>query len=863
MVIPGSPPESEAERWLEAGASATLGRVRYVAERACGARCYSGQAEAEAEAAAGAAAGAGRRAWRARPLREELPLLRRRRQLFEAELARAATLNVSLWLDTNEMVRIPVSGSVQLVWPRLVTAVEPAGDEALLAGVGAAAARWLRVRNPSPAHPLRVHALLAPALALPAPALTTAPQCVSEECVYSEGTFALAEWRAPHGGVAALPEAGPGEGEGEGGIALTLAPRAVVDFRVDFAPAQPALYHAHFYLRNNLTVVEGVELAGRGAVPSFELAGRRAGAAAPLLLQSMRCAGLAGGRLLGRFRVRGGGGGRRGGGGRWTVRRTVVARNTGAVPLRLRGWRLAGAPCRARGFRLEPCAPLALAPNESRALTVAFRADCSLARVSAALTLRAGAGAAPAAFRLLAAVPARLLPACARQLPRPPWEPALRAAGALLVLAALALVLAAAALDAERLLRRARLARAPPRRPRARRSTCARWPARPRRRRPRAAARRRTPPAPDPHAERKAFELWRVEMLRRDSPRAPDGDEEGRPAGERDPPRAAEPADRAEPDADADAEDRDPRTSSEDDAASTTTTDSSSPPDEPEHPEPSEPAAASEPPPPRPSSPPPAPLRPRRDASPPARRSEPPARPRATPGKHHARKDKVSKRRGERPPAAPARPSPPHAEPRGPQAGAGAGAGCALRWGASWSSVVAAGAPPPAPPAAPAPARRRSPPPAPAPDHSLFYFNDAAHSLRPPAPPAPPAPAPDYAWRGPDRSPFAAPAPSPRDYLEEPSNLTNNAYGTIGSPWSGGGSGEERAWAWSAGGVRPPPGFGPRQPPPPPPPVPAPAPAPVRTYDPFHSLASIWAPGAFDWSVDRERRDPHPPPASQ
>ncbi|KAI8441208.1 hypothetical protein MSG28_009434 [Choristoneura fumiferana] len=289
MVIPGSPPESEAERWLEAGASATLGRVRYVAERACGARCYSGQAEAEAEAAAGAAAGAGRRAWRARPLREELPLLRRRRQLFEAELARAATLNVSLWLDTNEMVRIPVSGSVQLVWPRLVTAVEPAGDEALLAGVGAAAARWLRVRNPSPAHPLRVHALLAPALALPAPALTTAPQCVSEECVYSEGTFALAEWRAPHGGVAALPEAGPGEGEGEGGIALTLAPRAVVDFRVDFAPAQPALYHAHFYLRNNLTVVEGVELAGRGAVPSFELAGRRAGAAAPLLLQVDDC----------------------------------------------------------------------------------------------------------------------------------------------------------------------------------------------------------------------------------------------------------------------------------------------------------------------------------------------------------------------------------------------------------------------------------------------------------------------------------------------------------------------------------------------------------------------------------------------
>lgn len=63
--------------------------------------------------------------------------------------------------------------------------------------------------------------------------------------MYAEGAFTLAEWRAPHGGVAALPGAGPGEA----GLALSLAPRAVADLRVDFAPAHPALYHAYFYLR--------------------------------------------------------------------------------------------------------------------------------------------------------------------------------------------------------------------------------------------------------------------------------------------------------------------------------------------------------------------------------------------------------------------------------------------------------------------------------------------------------------------------------------------------------------------------------------------------------------------------------------
>lgn len=175
----------------------------------------------------------------------------------------------------------------------------------------------------------------------------------------------------------------------------------------------------------------------------------------------------------------------------------------------------------ARGFRLQPCAPMALAPNETRALRLAFAADYTLARVPAPLSVRAGD--ARLDFALRAAAPAALLRACAATHPRPPFEPALRAAGTLLALAALALVLAAAALDAERELRRARAARTvsppPTRTPLDLRAVAAppavspasnARPPPPRRRR---AARR---PAPlDPAAERRAFERWRAEVLRR------------------------------------------------------------------------------------------------------------------------------------------------------------------------------------------------------------------------------------------------------------------------------------------------------------------------------------------------------------
>lgn len=68
----------------------------------------------------------------------------------------------------------------------------------------------------------------------------------------------------------------------------------------------------------------------------------------------------------------------------------------------------------------------------------------------------------------------------------------------------------------------------------------------------------------------------------------------------------------------------------------------------------------------------------------------------------------------------------------------------------------------------------------------------------------------------------------------------NGGYGGLGSVWGGGGWG-----AWGAGPLRPPPGFAP------------PSPPAQRTYDPFQSLASIWAPAPHEW-----RPAPAPTPAA-
>ncbi|KAJ0172845.1 hypothetical protein K1T71_011984 [Dendrolimus kikuchii] len=847
----------------------SVGRVLYAPERGCAPRCYAGLDAAHPDGELWL-----RRA--AEPddaaLAEDAALHAHRHALYRRH---PHATNVSLHVHTTQVVQIPVSGVVQWWWPRLVEDAAGVG-EAGLAAVGAAVRLPLRVRNPSPTHRL----LLQPVVSEHKHILAgepEAPSCGGDDCLWAEGAFRLGEWRATRGAAAVW--GAPRNGTGRATPVLLLEPDAEVELTLTFAPEAPAALAAHLYLRNNLTIIESVVLRGRGAYPSFELGGRKPGAAAPLVFEVSECDG--------------------GGEAPATVVRTVIARNTGAVPVRLRDWRVAGQPCWARGFSVQPCAPLTLAPNESRPLRLAFTADFTLARVPARLHVRADAHRAE--FSLLGAAPARLLARCHARAPPPPFDPLLRAAATLLAVAALALAIAAAALDAERELRRARASRpaSPARPPLDLRAVAAHAPQptpapAPAGTRLRAVAKRRRPtprrpvPAPDPHAERRAFDRWRSEVLR-----APDDDEDRSSedaddaAPDRRPPSDSETRDASDErpsandgyEADPETEER-PTASGDEDAASTGSASgsSSTPADEREDDEDDDAEDCDEPEnmplvangEPRDASRAEPALRfdaaaapaeelsragkVRREADGPRRneRSRPgeggdaaAARGRHASAKHHARKEKAAKRRAERPPPSPPRGSPPRAgDARAPGA---------VRWGASWSSVVAArgggadagaaGGGGGAGTGALAPigsdVRRRAEAEVRAPplgaDNSLFFFNGE--------PRAPPLAEAEFAWRAPAPDECAPFTPPTRDFLgAEESGVGGAAFRGAGGVWGGWG-------AWGA--VRPPPGFG------------APA-APVRAYDPFRSLASIWAPGALDWRPDAPApaaapRRPSPP----
>ncbi|CAH0719353.1 unnamed protein product, partial [Brenthis ino] len=786
--------------------------VSFAPERRCEPRCYTGLDPHTPEGAAWARRGA---RWDEAALREDAALLRARLARYAQHAAAAPGTNFTLHLHTTEVLQIVVSGSARLQWPRLAAARAGA---AALAAVRRAAPLRLALRNP--AHvPLLLHALPAPAAALlpdlPPSAGGDSEFCTNEKCIWSRDAFNLTGWRATRGEAREYSDAAAGEGAPP---ALLLQPHAEVELSVTFSPPDAGSFTTYLYLRNNLTILEGVQLYGQGEYPRFDIGGKRPGAASPFVFEVRECSWSG---------VTGGGG---------AAARRLVARNAGRVRVTLAGWSVARGGCAARGWRLAPCAPLHLAPNASAPLHLAFAPDYSLSRLTATLHLHTDLG--PAEYVLMATVPAKVLAQCAAIAPRPPWEGLLRSAGTVLAFAAFALVLAAAALDAERLLRRARAARPPPP-PHAPLDLRRLAPPAPRARARAAPPGAPPPPRPaPPRAARPARRATRLRALarrgaaprrrllalqrgRRPGPRRradaepTPADEEGGSTGS-DVSTPAEDRDDADEPYGGDVE-PDPRDDSPTDGCDVTPIVKPLvlPP---ARTQPAEPARA----------------RGRRslgeggEARRERARAGDPAERRAPPARHHVRKERAPRRR-ER-----ALPSPP---PRSPAPGAGAEAGAR-----SWSAVVSG------PPLAPigSDVRRREPDRAS--DNSLFYFNGSTDAAA--------RPDTEFAWRPPvaaDRPAFAP----PRDYLvsDETHTLGVGSVGSVGgvtgvgggygvglgSVWGGGGWG-----AWGAGPLRPPPGFAPPSPP-----------AQQRSYDPFQSLASIWAPAPHEW-----RPAPSPAPAS-
>lgn len=55
----------------------------------------------------------------------------------------------------------------------------------------------------------------------------------------------------------------------------------------------------------------------------------------------------------------------------FTVRRAFTARNTGALPIYVKGFDINGKPCQGYGFRILNCQGFELKPNASRKIDIA------------------------------------------------------------------------------------------------------------------------------------------------------------------------------------------------------------------------------------------------------------------------------------------------------------------------------------------------------------------------------------------------------------------------------------------------------------------------------------------------------------
>ncbi|XP_045530149.1 transmembrane protein 131 [Pieris brassicae] len=764
----------------------TVGHIHYEPEKLCEPNCYTGLPLDSSAGLLWLERSKGNN-W-ADTIRADIHALQTRLEQFGNSLTHT---NYSIYLHTTQVIQTPVDVMIEHTWPRLIVSsgvVDPNATSSLKNGesgvngaseakelggvglvpVGGRGLVWLRVRNPS-SKPILVQPALAPTITdgLPKEAGGESSWCKSTSCVWSD-SFSIEEWRGVKG------EARSWEGD-----VVWLEPRAEVDVRVNFTPKQAASLTTYLYLRNNLTILEGVQLNGVGAVPSFDLGGRRPGPSSIFHFEVEECVSST------RSAV---------------VRRRIVARNTGRVSIHLHGWDISRQGCRGRGFRVYPCAPLTLAPNQTAPIHLAFTPDYTLSRQSAKLRLLSDLG--PVEYTLLATVPVKLLTRCAPTFPKHPWDAPIRNFVNTLTFIILAVLLFTAVYDSERLLRRARSTRAPSIRPPldlreiAATTTVTQPPP------PRAPPSRRKRPTrrTDPRAERIAFERWRTEVLRRtddDSSRSSEDLEEKEKKEEvveKEPekPEEIEASSASDESTQVDEQDNDEAYTAD---AELDARDS-----------PEETIVEPKISPIRTQSPPKVQVARRSPNNRRERRNDETVRKNTRP---HVRKEKRRAQRAATPPRSVAVKE--NVEPG--EIGESRGN---VRWGASWSSVVAG------PPLAPigSDVRRREN----NTDNSLFYYNGA---------PEPPRPEPEFAWRPaigtPERLPFT-PSTSARDFLDETPTFNN-----IGSVW-----GANNAWCWGGAPMRPPPGFAQQAP---------------RPYDPFRSLASIWAPAPHDWHINPPNDD--------
>uniref|UniRef100_A0A1B6C098 Transmembrane protein 131-like N-terminal domain-containing protein n=1 Tax=Clastoptera arizonana TaxID=38151 RepID=A0A1B6C098_9HEMI len=225
-----------------------------------------------------------------------------------------------------------------------------------------------------------------------------------------------------------------------------LPPLSNITLRVGFSPQAAQTASSFLILRNNLTVVEVLQMHGSGAYTQFKFGNRKPGSSTPLVFE------LAEKHLKDCEREKQ----RKFPSPNVTVKRSFTARNIGALPISIRGFHISGLPCEGYGFRVLNCEPFYLEPNGTRKVDIAFTPDFTLTRVQRTLSVLTSEGEFGAAnYTLVATLPPYLLASCSGVLARPSWEPLLYYSAVTFMIFLLMCVLAAAFLESDKVLKSA------------------------------------------------------------------------------------------------------------------------------------------------------------------------------------------------------------------------------------------------------------------------------------------------------------------------------------------------------------------------------------------------------------------------
>ncbi|KRZ72099.1 Transmembrane protein [Trichinella papuae] len=196
-------------------------------------------------------------------------------------------------------------------------------------------------------------------------------------------------------------------------LSFLLKPGAKLSAQLGFLPSDYQLRSSLLAIRNNLTGMEMVTMYGRGAKLELKI-GNVLPQSNNLLMFEIQdrhlfdCETMQ--RLNRRFSST------------FSVSRSLIARNSGELPLHVTNISVNGFSCQNRGFRIVNCAPFTLEPNETRPFEIVFRPDFTMYWYDAQLQLTIRGYHYPLLYKLGASVPKEWIVRCYSALPRPSWE---------------------------------------------------------------------------------------------------------------------------------------------------------------------------------------------------------------------------------------------------------------------------------------------------------------------------------------------------------------------------------------------------------------------------------------------------------